>query len=53
VLSRHHFITRAEARAVVVTWCLDFYNPRRRHSSAGLQSPEHYEKTTAEQPAAA
>lgn len=27
VLSRHHFTTRAQARAVVVAWCLDFYNP--------------------------
>src|SRR6202011_1109996 len=34
VLSRHHFITRAQGRAVVVSWCLDFYNTRRRHSSA-------------------
>jgi transposase InsO family protein len=53
VLSRHRFTTRAHARAVVVTWCLDFYNTRRRHSSVGLQSPDHYEKSTAEQPAAA
>jgi hypothetical protein len=37
---------------VVVTWCPDFYNSRRRHSSAGLQSPDHYKKT-AEQPAVA
>ena len=48
-----HFTTRAEARAIVVAWCLDFYNTRRRHSSAGLQSPDQYEKTTAEQQAAA
>jgi putative transposase len=27
VMSRHHFTTRAQARAVVVAWCLDFYNP--------------------------
>lgn len=53
VLSRHHFITRAQGRAVVVSWCLDFYNTRRRHSSAGLQSPDHYENTTGEQKAAA
>jgi transposase InsO family protein len=53
VLSRHHFTTRAQARAVVVAWCLDFYNTRRRHSSAGLQAPDHYEKTAAERSAAA
>ncbi|MDT5288963.1 MAG: putative transposase [Mycobacterium sp.] len=38
VLSRHHFTTRAQARAVVVAWCLDFYNTRWRHSSAGLRA---------------
>ncbi len=31
VLSRHHFTTKAQ---VVVAWCQDFYNTRRRHSSA-------------------
>jgi hypothetical protein len=35
VLSRHHFATRAQARAVVTAWCHDFYNVQRRHSSAG------------------
>jgi Integrase core domain len=39
VLSRHRFTTRAEAREVLVAWCLEFYNVRRRHSSAGLQPP--------------
>jgi transposase InsO family protein len=53
VLSRHHFTTRDQARKIIVAWCLDFYNTRRRHSSAGLQAPDRYEKTTAEQPAAA
>jgi putative transposase len=53
VLSRHHFATRDQARKIIVAWCQDFYNTRRRHSSAGLQAPDHYEKTTAEQPAAA
>jgi putative transposase len=53
VLSRHHFTTRDQVRKIIVAWCQDFYNTRRRHSSAGLQAPDHYEKTTAEQPAAA
>ena len=35
VLSRHHFTTKAQARQVVVAWCQDFYNSRRRHSAAG------------------
>ena len=29
VLSWHHFITKAQARQVVVAWCQDFYNTRR------------------------
>jgi hypothetical protein len=42
-LSRHHFTTKAHARQVVVAWCHDFYNSRRRHSSAALMSPIQYE----------
>ena len=53
VLSRHHFITRVEARAVVTAWCHDFYNTRRRHSSASLLPPTEYEKIAADQSAAA
>jgi putative transposase len=53
VLSRHHFTTKAQARRVVVAWCQDFYNTRRRHSSAALMSPIQYERLAADQPAAA
>jgi putative transposase len=53
VLSRHHFTTKAHARQVVVAWCQDFYNTRRRHSSAALMSPVQYERLAADQPAAA
>ena len=53
VLSRHHFTTKAHARQVVVPWCQDFYNHRRRHSSAALMSPIQYERLAADQPAAA
>jgi putative transposase len=53
VLSRHQFTTKAEARAIVVAWCHEFYNAKRRHSSAELMSPITYEKITADQPAAA
>lgn len=53
VLSRHHFTTKAEARAVVVAWCHDFYNTRRRHSSAALMPPIEYEKIAVDRPAAA
>ena len=39
VLSRHHFRTRAKARAVVVPWCQEFYNVKRRHSSRSCSRP--------------
>jgi putative transposase len=53
VLSRHHFTTRDQGRKIIVAWCQDFYNTRRSHSSAGPHAPDYYEKTTAEQLAAA
>ena len=53
VLSRHHFSTRAEAKTVVHSWCHEFYNVKRRHSSAALKSPDEYEKIAAIQPEAA
>ncbi|MBS4728543.1 IS3 family transposase [Mycobacterium sp. SM1] len=53
VLSRHHFATKAQAREAITTWCYEFYNTRRRHSSAGLLPPVEYEKITAIQPQAA
>ena len=53
VLSRHHFATKAQAREVITAWCYEFYNTRRRHSSAGLLPPVEYEKITAIRPEAA
>lgn len=53
VLSRHTFATKAEARKIVLNWCHEFYNTRRRHSSAALLAPAEFEKITADQPAAA
>lgn len=53
VLSRQVFDTKAQARQTVTAWCYDFYNTRRRHSSAGLLPPVEYEKNTAIQPDAA
>ncbi len=52
VLSGHHFTTKDEARRVVLTWCHEFYNVRRRHSSAAMMSPDAYE-AAAFQPEAA
>jgi transposase InsO family protein len=53
VLSRHQLLDPDHARAVVLPWCYDFYNHRRRHSSAHMLSPIAYENLTADQPAAA
>jgi len=53
VLSRHTFVTKADARKIVLKWCHEFYNTRRRHSSAALLPPAEFEKITADQPAAA
>jgi len=48
VLSRHHFTTKAEARSIVLPWCHEFYNTRRRHSSAKMMAPIDYEHTAAQ-----
>ena len=53
VLSRHQLTDPDHARLVVQPWCYDFYNHRRRHSSAHMLSPIDYENLTADQPAAA
>jgi len=53
VLSRHQLTDPDHARSVVLPWCYDFYNHRRRHSSAQMLSPIAYENLTADQPAAA
>jgi putative transposase len=53
VLSRHQLRNPDHARAVVLPWCYEFYNHRRRHSSAHMLSPVAYENLTADQPAAA
>ena len=53
VLSRHTFATKTDARKIVLAWCHEFYNTRRRHSSAAMLAPAEFEKITADQPAAA
>ena len=53
VLSRHRFTTKAEAKTVVLAWCHQFYNTRRRHSSAAMMSPNDYERIAVIQPDAA
>ena len=53
VLSRHQLRNPDHARAVVLPWCYEFYNHRRRHSSDHMLSPIDYENLTVNQPAAA
>lgn len=43
VLSRNMFHDTIQAQAVVLDWCWDFYNHRRRHSTIGNVSPVTYE----------
>jgi len=53
VLSRNQFTDPDHARAIVMPWCYEFYNHRRRHSSAHMMSPIAYENLTADHPVAA
>jgi len=48
VLCRHHFATRAEARAVLGAWCHDFYNTDQRHSSAANAGTDRLRDTAAQ-----
>ncbi len=45
---RHRFATRVEARIRIATWITDFYNTRRRHSTADGQPPVTLEHTIRE-----
>jgi putative transposase len=42
--NRRRYVTRDEARADVFDYIERFYNPRRRHSTLGLVSPDEFEK---------
>ena len=46
VLSRHHFRTKDEASQLISHWVDEFYNARRRHSSADMKSPIKFEETS-------
>jgi putative transposase len=43
--SRSRYRTRDQARADVFDYIERFYNPRRRHSTLGLVSPDQFERT--------
>jgi len=42
--NRKRYVTRDEARADVFDYVERFYNPRRRHSTLGLVSPDQFEQ---------
>lgn len=45
VLSRHEFTGPDHAQQVVADWCFEFYNTKRRHSSAAMMTPVSFETT--------
>jgi putative transposase len=48
LLDRRKFGTKAEACMAVFTFIEGWYNPGRRHSALGYQSPVAYERTVRE-----
>jgi len=44
LIDRESFRTRTEARLAVFDFIESFYNPRRRHSSIGYDSPASFER---------
>jgi putative transposase len=48
LLDRRKFRTKAEARMAVFQFIEGWYNPGRRHSALGYQSPVNYEKSARE-----
>lgn len=44
LLDRRCFKTKTDARLAVFTWIEGWYNPRRRHSALGYQSPLNFER---------
>ncbi len=45
LLDRRSFKSKTEARLAIFTWIEGWYNPRRRHSALGYQSPLNYERS--------
>jgi len=48
LLDRERFRTPAEARRALFDYIEGWYNPRRRHSALGYESPVHYERLHAD-----
>lgn len=53
LLDRRKFQTKAEARMAIFEFIEGWYNPARRHSALGYQSPIAYERSQAERPESA
>ena len=49
LIARRTWKSKAEAKMAVFTWIEGWYNPRRRHSAIGNQSPMNFERTRIEQ----
>jgi transposase InsO family protein len=47
LIDRRSWPTRDDARRAIFDYIEGWYNPRRRHSALGYQSPADYEKITA------
>ena len=45
LLDRHRFQSQAEARIAIFEFVEGWYNPHRRHSALGYESPINYERT--------
>jgi putative transposase len=50
LLNRTSFATRNQARSAIFDYIEGFYNPTRRHSAIGYQSPTAYERSTTTTP---
>jgi len=46
LIAQHSWKTKFEARLAVFRWIEAWYNPHRRHSSIGYQSPIHFERSS-------
>jgi putative transposase len=44
LIDRRNFKSKTEARLALFTWIEGWYNPRRRHSALGYQSPVNFER---------
>jgi putative transposase len=53
LIRRQTWTSRDQARLAVFSYIESFYNPRRRHSALGYQSPDEHERLHQQTPAAA